>query len=272
MLRFTVLALALTACAVDPASSLPADAAPLPQALQLSATPGVFPGDTVSFAIQYAAPGARIRLIGSNGEIGPGACPPALGGECVDITAGGSGYNVITNLVADASGQATFSATPPAAVPTGNWVFQAIDLAAGTGSNPVSVGIMCPLGPASPNQTYFDCTQTSACQVQTITCPDGQDCLVDCGGISSCQFAEIQCPNGGKCEIVCDNISACQIMEVFGGDGDLSVECSGVSTCQLGEVTCGTGNCVTTCDPNQSGLLGVVNAGPACAVVNDRCL
>lgn len=273
MSRFALLALLVAACDVAPADTLPAEAAPVPQFLQLEATPAVLPGETVLFRIQGAQPGARVRLIGSDGDIGPGACPPALAGACADITAGNSGYITLANLRVNGAGSAIFGAPLPRGVRPGQWVFQAIDVAAATGSNPVTVGLLCALPPATPNPTFIDCTQPSACQGQTLTCPDGEDCLIHCGGISSCQVADIQCPNGGRCDIVCDNTSACQIMEVFGGDGDLSVECSGISACQIGEVTCGTGNCYTTCDRAQGASLAVIDVGPAtCSAVDDDCL
>lgn len=270
MYRLALLAL-VSACAVDPAAALPADAAPLPMFYTLSASAGVAPGGMVSFAISGLAPGQQVRLVGSSGDIAAGNCPPALSGGCLDISSGASGYRPITTLTGDGAGEATYSVTLPPNVAPGAWVFQAVDPALARGSNPVAVGVMCPDLPPSAATTVIDCTAPGACSATNVVCPDGQDCFVHCGGVSACQVGTIQCPMGGNCEVLCDNTSTCQVADVFGGDGDLSITCTGASACQLTDLVCGTGNCEATCDPTM-GRLGTIDSSAACALANDHCL
>ncbi|HMV70156.1 MAG TPA: hypothetical protein PKA64_25165 [Myxococcota bacterium] len=255
-----------------PPDGLPAANVPLPQTMVLSGPSTLYPGDTVTLSVSGASPGASLTLVASDGEIGAGVCPPAWGGQCADITRG-SGYLTLGTLRAGPTGSASVSRTLPARANAGSWVFQAVNLADHTGTNPIAVHVLCDAGdnPAAA-PTVFDCTGQSACQGQTITCPDGHDCQVECGGVSACQVATIQCPTGGRCDISCSNTSACQVMTVIGGSGELALDCSGVSSCQIATVTCGDAACLTTCDASQGASVGAIDDARSCVAVDEGCL
>jgi hypothetical protein len=67
-------------------------------------------GDTLSWQVSGAAPGAAVRLLVSAGE-GPRACPAALAPDCLDLR---SPVNASPPVSADANGVATFSQPVPA--------------------------------------------------------------------------------------------------------------------------------------------------------------
>lgn len=133
--------LGLAACqteGLDQAQVLPADQAALPQTATLSITDPLVPGGAVAIGLTGGVPNARYTLVRSNGNIGAGGCPPFLGGECVDITPGTSGYIPTIDLRTDAAGNASFSGTLPTTVPVGiNLSFQAVHVQSATGSNPL---------------------------------------------------------------------------------------------------------------------------------------
>ena len=111
----------------------------IPQTMTLSMSDPLVPGQPVTVVVDNAQPNTNILLVRSDGVVGAGGCPAALGGECMDITAG-SGYDVLPlPLQTDANGRATFSGTLPGAIPAPQvWAFQAIDLSIERGSNPIS--------------------------------------------------------------------------------------------------------------------------------------
>ena len=91
--------------------------------------------------------------------------------------------------------------------------------------------------------TMINCTQTSACQSDQLTCPEGAPCTINCGGISSCQFARVTCPSGHhKCTILCTHTSTCQIMTIINTD-NLEFVCCGLSSCQGANVAPTTTEC-----------------------------
>lgn len=264
-----ILPVLLAACAVDVSPSA-VDQAALPQTFTLTAPFAASPGDPVDFLVSNAPPNASVRLILSDGQIGPGACPASLGGECADITRG-SGYRTVGTIMTDGAGTGMVTATVPAGQNAGAFVIQAVHVASAQGSAPVVFGVTCS-SPTAGMTEVIDCNGTSNCQIAAIQCTDGMDCEVQCGGVSACQIATVTCPVGGSCTVICDNTSACQGMEIMGGDGDVTVECPGLSSCQGAEVTCGSGNCITTCDRSNSASLDTVDASAACLFLDDDCL
>lgn len=117
----------------------------------------------------------------------------------------------------------------------------------------------------------IDCTSVSACQTDSLICPDGLNCQVRCWGQSSCQLSTIRCPaTEGTCDIQCDGLSACQVMELDGGAGGLDLSCSFTSTCQGSDVRCGDGPCKGTCSGLSSGV-DSFDCGASCDCTTD-CL
>jgi predicted esterase len=71
----------LAACGVEPAvERLPSEAAPVPPTFRVS--PVGLTGH-VKFDLLNAVPGERVSI--ARGQQGAGPCPPALGGECLDL-------------------------------------------------------------------------------------------------------------------------------------------------------------------------------------------
>lgn len=136
----SLVALGLIACGTDvnDPAALPTAQNALPQTMVLDMTDPLLPGQPVTVTISGAPANRSITLVQTDGTVGSGVCPPPLGGECMDITAG-SGYNLLPlPLRADANGDASFSGTLPAGIPSPqDWVFQAVALQAGSafGSN-----------------------------------------------------------------------------------------------------------------------------------------
>jgi hypothetical protein len=127
-------------CAEAPdAFELPVEQAAIPSPMTLTVTDPLRASRDVTFQVTGARPGAVLRLIRSNGGVGAGGCPPALGGQCLDIRAGSSGYVVLLSLTADAQGRARVTRQVPAGLAPGSVAsFQVVDADADLGSNPVS--------------------------------------------------------------------------------------------------------------------------------------
>lgn len=122
-------------------SALGAQAHAMPQTMALSITDPLTAGAPATITVTGAFPSTSLTLVQSDGAIAPGICLPALGGECLDITSGPSGYQVVpVPLVADAAGTAVWTGPIPPALPDGlAWVFQAVDVPNALGSVPVAV-------------------------------------------------------------------------------------------------------------------------------------
>lgn len=132
--------------ATDPALSFVDDQAPppLPMTLSLQLTDPLVPGAPVRINVTGATPNRTIQLVWSNGLIGPGPCPPQLGGACMSITQGISGLQLIP-LRTNAAGAATLnSVLPPTLRPGSRLAFQAVDPATPAGSAPVERVIAAP--------------------------------------------------------------------------------------------------------------------------------
>lgn len=127
-------------CAEAPeAGALPVEQAAIPSPMTLTVTDPLHAGDDVTFQVTGARPGAVLRLIRSNGGLGAGGCPPVLGGQCLDIRAGSSGYVVLLSLTADAQGRARVTRSVPSGLAPGSVAsFQVVDPDADVGSNPIS--------------------------------------------------------------------------------------------------------------------------------------
>lgn len=98
-------------------------------------------------------PGYTVTFIASIGGTGAGACPPALGGECLGIL---PPLAVVGTDVANLAGRAEISAVVPAALPAGQqvWFQAAIDYGVGVAISEVSsdlvVGSGGPTGDTGP--------------------------------------------------------------------------------------------------------------------------
>lgn len=136
MYRRTLLA-TLFACNT-PALS-PVEQAPLPQTMVMDITDPLIPGGQVIVTITGAPPNSIIKLIRSDGGIGPGDCPPVLRGKCMDIAPGPGGYRVIgITMRASSTGIAQFLGTVPSYIPTPQvWSIQAVNVGNGQASNPL---------------------------------------------------------------------------------------------------------------------------------------
>jgi hypothetical protein len=182
MLRpLLMVCLVLGACQVEDAASLSAiDRAPLPQPMTLDVTTPLRQGAPVQFEVRGATPGATVVIVRSDGGIGAGDCPPVLGGQCLDIRPGTTGYIVTLSLRADAGGVATWSGTVPMAARVGGTVaFQAVDPALDVGSNAVVrvVQPACQDDATEPDNSYRDATPVSApsATVDAWSCPGNGD-------------------------------------------------------------------------------------------------
>jgi hypothetical protein len=142
---FALTLAALAGCDVDPASLLPMGQAGLPHTITLEVG-AVYPGGTLDLTITGAPVGADLRMARTiDGAIAPGACPPQLGGECLDIAGALTVYDIAD---ADAAGEVSLSVTLPSSlVPGSTMQFQVVALQGGvvTGSAPVErvVGDAC---------------------------------------------------------------------------------------------------------------------------------
>ncbi|HMV70195.1 MAG TPA: hypothetical protein PKA64_25360 [Myxococcota bacterium] len=136
MLRPLALALLAACTPAGPADRFepwetPADGPagpPLPTTLQVSMPSWVAAGHTLRLTASGATPGGMLYLVVSDGALGPGACPPGLGGGCLDLTRG-SGYRRIP-FRADRRGVGTLSVNLPATTPARTWATQVVDAAA----------------------------------------------------------------------------------------------------------------------------------------------
>jgi hypothetical protein len=81
-------------------------------------------GGSVQLTVLDATPGATVRVVRSTTSPGsaPGACPPALGGACLDLAS----PTLIATLQADAQGGATVTLSVPAGLPPTDLWLQAV--------------------------------------------------------------------------------------------------------------------------------------------------
>lgn len=140
MNRLPMLLTLVAGCTSVPSDLHPVSQSALPQAFVLDMTDPLVPGSPVTVTVTGAPPNSALVLVQTDGVIGQGICPRALGGECMDITAGNSGYNLLpVPLNTDASGNATFSGRLPASIPRPQaWVFQAVHVGSLTASTPIA--------------------------------------------------------------------------------------------------------------------------------------
>ena len=94
-------------------------------ALTLTGPTDVEPGESVSLAVEGATPGAHLRLWwGTLPSGGSGACPPLLGGACLDIAKPGG---ELRRGTADATGRVEWALKLPSG-PTGMHGLQVIQV------------------------------------------------------------------------------------------------------------------------------------------------
>ena len=124
MNRHAMLPLLLLACGVDPDAThaLPADQAPVPVYMDLTYDHDLIKGESSVVTVVDAPPGRNVFLLATGAINAPGACPPALAPDCLEV---GNPYVILGTEVADASGLATFTFNVPAAVPVDTAKLQA---------------------------------------------------------------------------------------------------------------------------------------------------
>ena len=129
-----------------------------PYAMSMTSTPWI-PGGSTTLDVSGAPPGSSVKFFRGNG-LGPGPCPPPLGGLCMDIT----GSVSFGSATANPMGMAVRTFTVPATVPTGLTVTAQAVVGGATPaqSNPVA----CEIGGA--------CSGGGDCQdFESGTWPDG---------------------------------------------------------------------------------------------------
>jgi hypothetical protein len=142
-------------CTDAPANALPMAQAPPTATLVLATTGEATVGRDWGLQVTGANPGDMVTIVAGNGGLGNGACPPFLGGACVDFTGGSLGYRVILTGEADASGTWSTSLPFPGTVGNGTYQLQAF-VEAGAQSNEsnaveVDVSRDCRVDAAEPN-------------------------------------------------------------------------------------------------------------------------
>ncbi|MFT4623639.1 MAG: hypothetical protein ACI8PZ_002295 [Myxococcota bacterium] len=131
MSRLSILTmLTVLACspegALDAASWSPDGAAamPAPGDMTLEITP-MIGGAPANFTVTGAPPGANVFLVFSPNTVGPGACPPPLSPDCLDIP---GPVSVLTSARADGAGVVSIDIVVPNPVPAPEAAFQAVSL------------------------------------------------------------------------------------------------------------------------------------------------
>ncbi len=124
-------ALVMLGCGVE-GETLPHDLAGPPGSMVLEVTPLVS-GRSATLTVSNAPANAPIRVYRSGQVLLGGACPPALGGDCMDLR---PALTETFSLVADAGGTATLNFRLPALPPSVSTVaFQAGTLSGGFSSS-----------------------------------------------------------------------------------------------------------------------------------------
>jgi hypothetical protein len=150
-------------------ADLAVSSAPLPQPYTLTVD-GRHGGEPITFSVTGLLPGTTVRLARAvGGAEAPGPCPPALGGECLDID-GNAGVRLTAGpFVADASGTATLSGILPAALLDGTEIaFQVVAPSFAAGSNVVVFRV----GP------QFDCELGEITTSSDFMCTSGYPAMV----------------------------------------------------------------------------------------------
>jgi hypothetical protein len=182
------------------ALSVSAAAFALPQTMTLSVTAPLVPGEPVLVRVTGAPANAPLVLVQSDGVEAPGACPAPLAGDCLDITAGPSGYTLVpVPLTADPSGVAEFQGVLPAGVPAPqDWVLQAVHVGSATGNRVADVQV-CP----ADDQDCDTVAAVDDCDDHDATVLGMAD-DADCDGIPTaldCTETGGDCPVGeGDCD------------------------------------------------------------------------
>jgi hypothetical protein len=136
--------LLLAACAGAPeAPALPDTAVPPPLVLD---TPELYTGQRTTLEVTGANPGDRVFFLGSTNGFGPGPCPAALGGLCLDI----ANARPLGSAIANASGEASLTLRVPAAVPPNSLIWLQAAVPAGANSYKSFYALAEVLDPACP--------------------------------------------------------------------------------------------------------------------------
>ncbi len=131
----------LLSCAI-PETEQPPQLPPPALSLEMSALAG---GTAVDITVSGASPGASVTLMRANGGEGAGACPPFLGGLCLGMRPGSSGYVPTLTGTADAAGTVSWSFPSFIQLPLTELWFQAA--VASAGSSAISNVLYRPITP-----------------------------------------------------------------------------------------------------------------------------
>jgi hypothetical protein len=114
-------------CACAPSTFAPGQLPPPPLA-DFSLRVGNPSGSRPTTAHVFGGePGEIVQIVASKGVAGAGACPAALGGRCLGITPGTSGYGQLGRGVMDEHGMASIALQfPPGTQTGGRWAVQAV--------------------------------------------------------------------------------------------------------------------------------------------------
>ena len=198
MTRAPLLLVALLGCA-----ELPQDQA-TDRSLdeELAVAPAVFLPDfmasqTATIELVGAAPGENVGLITSLGGVGPGPCPPSLGGLCFDVLP-----PLRTRLaIADGAGVATFNLMVPDRAGDALCVQGAIRRGAG-GIDSVSTSVQCVT--IAPETRWYDTCGDPVCGGYAGPFPGIPVC-------TSQTEPDICLPEGDACDLVngCNQLMLC---------------------------------------------------------------
>ena len=96
------------------------------------------------------------------------------------------------------------------------------------------------------------------CRQNTITCPDGESCIVECMDKGACEGADVTCPADYHCFVQCTGQDACHGMTLYAHHStNLMVECSDTASDACHDMS-------VTCPPNVDGVAKcVISVGEA---------
>ena len=100
-------------------------------------------------------------------------------------------------------------------------------------------------GGCAGNTCTINCLGASACEGDSLACPQGFHCLVDCDGDAACSGLVLQCQDIYDCELVCSlAVDACRDASIICGSGPCNLTCG---ECTNATMTCGTDSCFAEC-------------------------
>lgn len=146
--------LLLFACDVEePGAVFPEAQLAPPFALAMSP---LVPGGPVDITVSGVTPGDSVTLVRSDGGLGAGPCLPFLGGICMEILPGASGYRTTLTGTANSQGQVSWQvqALPP--VPPSDLWWQAVVFSGNPGTSNALYNPVVPPGAGCVDDGFED--------------------------------------------------------------------------------------------------------------------